>query len=81
MIQGEKAVIKSQTIKAGTTPKCLTFAYHMYGIKMGVLKLEKVAVNGSKSILFQHSYSMNAWNEYSANLTTESFDYEVGFLS
>ena len=75
--RGDRAVLQSAIIKANSSLRCLTFAYHMYGQAMGRLELERVHPVGFKSILFHNSRSEHRWKEYSVNLTTESFDYVV----
>ena len=74
---GEKAVLQSPTITAGSPSKCMWFAYHMYGSRMGELKLERVAANGTRVLLFNNKKSEDAWKEYQLTLSTQTFDYQV----
>ena len=49
----------------------------MYGSRMGELKLERVAANGTRVLLFNNKKSEDAWKEYQLTLSTQTFDYQV----
>ena len=75
---GDEAVLRSPTIKAGSPIFCLKFAYHMYGTGVGELKLETVTEDGSRTENFtKNAVSENAWKVQEVTLNTQNSDYHV----
>ena len=78
---GDKAVLQSATIKAGSQTKCLFFAYHMFGNSMEQLKLDIVHSDNTRKQLFQNVVSKNAWVDYAVSLIPQKDDYQVKIYS
>ncbi|XP_078331594.1 MAM and LDL-receptor class A domain-containing protein 2-like isoform X2 [Crassostrea virginica] len=65
--KGEKAILESPPIPIPTGSVCLTFAYHMYGIDMGVLEV----AFGNVTYFYEAGDKGNQWRK--ARITLREF--------
>ncbi|XP_067654295.1 MAM and LDL-receptor class A domain-containing protein 1-like isoform X2 [Haliotis asinina] len=78
---GDVARLNSFRFPGSTSPTCLTFWYHMYGISIGTLNVY-VLRNGARSSIWQLSGNQgNSWKvaEVSLNTVSSNTPYQIVF--